>query len=75
MKSRIEDVRFLDDLRYRAWNGAIVDVWTVECGPAARGETGLQYHVGVKYKPELFDGLATTSFSHQTVQRQRSSNR
>ncbi len=38
MKSRIEDVRLLDDLRYRAWNGAIVDVWTVECGPAARGE-------------------------------------
>lgn len=38
MKSRIEDVRLLDDLHYRAWNGAIVDVWSVECGPSARGE-------------------------------------
>ncbi len=38
MKSRIEDVRLLDDLHYRVWNGAIADVWTVECGPGARGE-------------------------------------
>ncbi|WP_312471509.1 AraC family transcriptional regulator [Brucella sp.] len=38
MTSRIEDVRLLDDLHYRVWNGAIADVWTVECGPGARGE-------------------------------------
>lgn len=38
MKSRIEDVRLLDDLRYRVWDGAIADVWSVECGPGARGE-------------------------------------
>ncbi len=38
MKSRIEDVTLLDDLHYRVWNGAIADVWSVECGPGARGE-------------------------------------
>lgn len=38
MTSRIEDVRLLDDLHYPVWNGAIADVWTVECSPGARGE-------------------------------------
>ncbi|MBB4091743.1 helix-turn-helix domain-containing protein [Brucella pecoris] len=38
MKSHIEDVSLLDDLHYRVWNGAIADVWSVNCGPAARGE-------------------------------------
>lgn len=38
MTSRIEDVSLLDDLHYRVWNGAIADVWTVNCGPGARGE-------------------------------------
>ncbi|KAB2658088.1 helix-turn-helix transcriptional regulator [Brucella tritici] len=38
MKSRIADVRLLDDLRYRVWDGAIADVWSVYCGPQAQGE-------------------------------------
>jgi len=38
MKSHIEDVSLLDDLHYRVWNGAIADVWSVDCGPGARGE-------------------------------------
>jgi len=38
MTSHIEDVSLLDDLHYRVWNGAIADVWTVDCGPGARGE-------------------------------------
>ncbi len=38
MTSHIEDVSLLDNLHYRVWNGAIADVWTVDCGPGARGE-------------------------------------
>lgn len=38
MKSRIADVSLLDDLRYRVWDGAIADVWSVYCGPEAQGE-------------------------------------
>lgn len=38
MTTHIEDVSLLDDLHYRVWNGAIADVWTVDCGPGARGQ-------------------------------------
>ncbi len=38
MKSRIEGVSLLDDLHYRSWNGAIADLWSVECSASAHGE-------------------------------------
>jgi len=41
MTRRIEDVRLLDDLRFRRWNSAIADVWTVDCGPNASGKQRL----------------------------------
>ncbi|GAB1583418.1 TonB-dependent siderophore receptor [Phyllobacterium phragmitis] len=37
-------------------------------GSQARPETGQQYEVGVKYRPEAFDGLITASFFDLTKQ-------
>jgi len=38
MQSEIEGVSVIGDLRWRAWNGVLADVWTVACAPDARGE-------------------------------------
>lgn len=38
MQSEIEGVSVIGDLRWRAWNGAIADVWNVACSPDAYGE-------------------------------------
>lgn len=38
MQSRIEGITVVDDLRWRAWNGVIADVWSVECTEGAGGE-------------------------------------
>ncbi|HYG88555.1 MAG TPA: AraC family transcriptional regulator [Azospirillum sp.] len=38
MQSTIEGITVLGDLRWRAWNGVIADVWNVECSQIARGE-------------------------------------
>ncbi len=62
MKSRIEDVHLLDDLRYRAWAGAIADIWSVHCGPGARGEY-------VSKAPRLF--MVLESSGELAIQPQR----
>ncbi|WP_439623688.1 helix-turn-helix domain-containing protein [Shinella sp.] len=38
MTNRIEGVRKLDALRWRAWNGVIADIWTVGCDSEANGD-------------------------------------
>lgn len=38
MQNRIEGISVQDDLRWRAWNGALADLWSVACAPEARGE-------------------------------------
>lgn len=38
MQNRIEGISVQDDLRWRAWNGALADLWSVVCAPDARGE-------------------------------------
>jgi len=38
MQSRIEGITVVGGLQWRAWNGVIADVWTVECAPGAGGE-------------------------------------
>lgn len=62
MTSHIEDVSLLDDLHYRVWNGAIADVWTVDCGPGARGEY-------VSQAPRLF--LVLESRGELTIRPER----
>ncbi|WP_236025134.1 helix-turn-helix domain-containing protein [Arenibaculum pallidiluteum] len=38
MQSAIEGITVLGELRWRAWDGVIADVWDVACAPGARGE-------------------------------------
>ncbi|WP_207459683.1 AraC family transcriptional regulator [Azospirillum sp. SYSU D00513] len=38
MQSSTEGITILGDLRWRAWNGVIADVWNVECARGAGGE-------------------------------------
>jgi AraC-like DNA-binding protein len=38
MKSKIEGISVVGGLRWRAFDGVIADVWSVECTPEARGE-------------------------------------
>ena len=38
MKSRVEGVSVIGDLRWRSWQGVIADVWSVNCAPDAAGE-------------------------------------
>lgn len=38
MQSRIEGIRIVEDLRWRAWPGVIADLWDVECAEGATGE-------------------------------------
>lgn len=38
MQNRIEGISVQGDLRWRAWNGALADLWDVVCAPGARGE-------------------------------------
>lgn len=38
MQNRIEGISVREDLRWKAWNGALADLWTVACAPGARGE-------------------------------------
>ncbi|MGH6762083.1 MAG: helix-turn-helix domain-containing protein [Phyllobacterium sp.] len=38
MKTSIEGVSVVGELRWRAWQGVVADVWTVECAPRASGE-------------------------------------
>lgn len=40
----------------------------LRAGEQAKAETGQQYEVGVKYRPEAFDGLITASFFDLTKQ-------
>ena len=38
MQNRIDGISVVGDLRWRAWSGAIADVWDVTCAPEAYGE-------------------------------------
>lgn len=38
MRSTSHGFRIIDDLRWRSWDGAVVDVWNVACDPGAHGE-------------------------------------
>jgi AraC family transcriptional regulator len=38
MQNRIDGISDVRDLRWRAWSGAIADVWDVTCAPEAHGE-------------------------------------
>jgi AraC family transcriptional regulator len=38
MKSRIDGISVIGGLKWRAWDGVIADVWSVECAAEARGE-------------------------------------
>lgn len=38
MESRIDGISVVSDLQCRSWNGAIADVWQVECAEGAGGE-------------------------------------
>lgn len=38
MQSRVDNVTVVGDLHWRAWTGAVADVWNVECAPGATGE-------------------------------------
>lgn len=57
MTSRIEGVTKLGDVRWRAWNGVIADVWTVECARRSGGEYLASY-------PRLFFMLDGTDAGH-----------
>lgn len=38
MRSSAKGFRVTDELKWHAWDGAVVDVWNVECDPDAHGE-------------------------------------
>lgn len=38
MQNHIEGISVQGDLRWRAWDGALIDLWSVSCTPDARGE-------------------------------------
>jgi AraC family transcriptional regulator len=38
MKSSIDGISVVGGLKWRAWDGAIADVWSVDCAPHANGE-------------------------------------
>jgi AraC family transcriptional regulator len=50
MKSRIQGFSVIEDLRWRAWNGVVADVWNVACSKGAEGEY-------VSPNPRLFVAL------------------
>ncbi|MDQ0468091.1 helix-turn-helix domain-containing protein [Labrys wisconsinensis] len=38
MTSKLEGIRVVEDLKWRAWNGVVADVWHAACGAGARGD-------------------------------------
>jgi AraC family transcriptional regulator len=38
MKSRIDGISVVGGLKWRAWDGVVADVWSVECAAEARGD-------------------------------------